>query len=96
MRLLLIDTMIVTGFLFTPNIPFMKKTKRIAPFFGLQDRMPGKSRHSSFCSHIWINMFYQLYLLFFWASSTVYYPHGGPVAYAPNANFPRLCLCWRV
>jgi hypothetical protein len=28
------------AFLFTPNIPFMSKPKRRAPFFGLQDRMP--------------------------------------------------------
>ena len=28
------------AFLFTPNIPFMSKPKRKAPFFGLQDRMP--------------------------------------------------------
>lgn len=28
------------GFLFTPNIPFIKKTKQTAPFFGLNDSMP--------------------------------------------------------
>ncbi|KAK6610332.1 purine permease [Botrytis cinerea] len=28
------------AFLFKPNLPFMKKSKRRAPFFGLQDRMP--------------------------------------------------------
>jgi len=28
------------GFLFKPNLPFMKKSKQRAPFFGLQDRMP--------------------------------------------------------
>ncbi|MCJ1426504.1 hypothetical protein MMC29_004407 [Sticta canariensis] len=28
------------GFLFKPNLPFMKKAKRAAPFFGLHDRMP--------------------------------------------------------
>lgn len=28
------------GFLFTPNIPFLKKQRRAAPFFGLHDRMP--------------------------------------------------------
>ena len=28
------------GFLFKPNLPFMKKTRRAAPFFGLNDRMP--------------------------------------------------------
>lgn len=28
------------GFLFRPNIPFMKKERRAAPFFGLNDRMP--------------------------------------------------------
>ncbi|KAJ4985918.1 uracil-xanthine permease [Stagonosporopsis vannaccii] len=28
------------GFLFKPNLPFMKKTRRAAPFFGLHDRMP--------------------------------------------------------
>lgn len=28
------------AFLFTPNIPFMKKQKRAAPFFGLNDKMP--------------------------------------------------------
>ncbi|KAG0649243.1 Purine permease [Hyphodiscus hymeniophilus] len=28
------------AFLFKPNLPFMKKSKRQAPFFGLQDRMP--------------------------------------------------------
>jgi len=28
------------GFLFTPNLPFMKKQRRAAPFFGLHDRMP--------------------------------------------------------
>jgi hypothetical protein len=28
------------AFLFTPNIPFVSKPKRNAPFFGLQDRMP--------------------------------------------------------
>jgi xanthine/uracil permease len=27
-------------FLFTPNIPFMKKKRRASPFFGLNDRMP--------------------------------------------------------
>ncbi|RDL33623.1 Uncharacterized protein BP5553_07991 [Venustampulla echinocandica] len=27
-------------FLFKPNLPFMKKSKRRAPFFGLHDRMP--------------------------------------------------------
>ncbi|KAF1948844.1 purine permease [Byssothecium circinans] len=28
------------GFLFRPNLPFMKKSLRAAPFFGLHDRMP--------------------------------------------------------
>jgi len=28
------------AFLFTPNIPFMKRPRRAAPFFGLDDRMP--------------------------------------------------------
>ncbi|KAF4631878.1 hypothetical protein G7Y89_g6255 [Cudoniella acicularis] len=28
------------GFLFKPNLPFMRKSKQRAPFFGLQDRMP--------------------------------------------------------
>ncbi|PSS25624.1 hypothetical protein M430DRAFT_25401 [Amorphotheca resinae ATCC 22711] len=28
------------AFLFKPNLPFMKKSKQQAPFFGLQDRMP--------------------------------------------------------
>ncbi|KAF2999746.1 hypothetical protein E8E13_004731 [Curvularia kusanoi] len=28
------------AFLFKPNLPFMKKTRRAAPFFGLHDRMP--------------------------------------------------------
>ncbi|MCJ1464280.1 hypothetical protein MMC07_002893 [Pseudocyphellaria aurata] len=28
------------GFLFKPNLPFMKKARRAAPFFGLNDRMP--------------------------------------------------------
>ncbi|TGO58018.1 hypothetical protein BOTNAR_0189g00200 [Botryotinia narcissicola] len=28
------------AFLFKPNLPFMKKSKKRAPFFGLQDRMP--------------------------------------------------------
>jgi len=28
------------GFLFRPNLPFMKKERRAAPFFGLNDRMP--------------------------------------------------------
>ncbi|KAG9247788.1 permease family-domain-containing protein, partial [Calycina marina] len=28
------------AFLFTPQLPFMKKTTQRAPFFGLQDRMP--------------------------------------------------------
>jgi uric acid-xanthine permease len=28
------------AFLFMPNIPFMKKDPRAAPFFGLNDRMP--------------------------------------------------------
>ena len=28
------------AFLFRPNLPFMKKTKRAAPFFGLNDSMP--------------------------------------------------------
>ena len=28
------------GFLFTPNIPFMKKQRRAAPFFGLNEKMP--------------------------------------------------------
>jgi NCS2 family nucleobase:cation symporter-2 len=28
------------AFLFTPNIPFVSRPKRRAPFFGLQDRMP--------------------------------------------------------
>ncbi|KAJ8071827.1 hypothetical protein OCU04_002140 [Sclerotinia nivalis] len=28
------------AFLFKPNLPFMKKSTRRAPFFGLQDRMP--------------------------------------------------------
>ncbi|KAK2783774.1 hypothetical protein FQN52_009518 [Onygenales sp. PD_12] len=28
------------AFLFRPNLPFMKKTRRASPFFGLDDRMP--------------------------------------------------------
>ncbi|KAK5138880.1 hypothetical protein LTR04_004103, partial [Oleoguttula sp. CCFEE 6159] len=28
------------GFLFKPNLPFMKRERRAAPFFGLNDRMP--------------------------------------------------------
>ena len=28
------------GFLFKPNLPFMKKSRRAAPFFGLHDKMP--------------------------------------------------------
>ncbi|MCJ1303544.1 hypothetical protein MMC08_006354 [Hypocenomyce scalaris] len=28
------------AFLFTPNLPFMKKSRRAAPFFGLHDKMP--------------------------------------------------------
>ncbi len=28
------------AFLFTPNLPFMKRAKRAAPFFGLNDKMP--------------------------------------------------------
>lgn len=28
------------AFLFKPNLPFMKKVRRAAPFFGLHDRMP--------------------------------------------------------
>ncbi len=28
------------AFLFKPNLPFMRKSKRAAPFFGLNDRMP--------------------------------------------------------
>ncbi|PGG99168.1 purine permease [Helicocarpus griseus UAMH5409] len=28
------------AFLFTPNLPFMKRARRAAPFFGLEDRMP--------------------------------------------------------
>jgi len=28
------------AFLFKPNLPFMKKTRRAAPFFGLNDKMP--------------------------------------------------------
>lgn len=28
------------GFLFKPNLPFMKKERRAAPFFGLNDKMP--------------------------------------------------------
>ncbi|KAF2836122.1 Xanthine/uracil permease [Patellaria atrata CBS 101060] len=28
------------GFLFRPNVPFMKKDRRAAPFFGLNDKMP--------------------------------------------------------
>ncbi|KAI0179083.1 Xanthine/uracil permease [Hypoxylon sp. FL1284] len=28
------------GFLLRPNLPFMKKTRQTAPFFGLNDRMP--------------------------------------------------------
>lgn len=28
------------GFLFKPNLPFMKKERRAAPFFGLRDKMP--------------------------------------------------------
>lgn len=28
------------AFLFKPNLPFMKKSKRAAPFFGLNDKMP--------------------------------------------------------
>jgi NCS2 family nucleobase:cation symporter-2 len=27
-------------FLFTPRLPFMKKQKRSAPFFGLEDKIP--------------------------------------------------------
>ncbi|KAL5316361.1 hypothetical protein ACEPPN_015406 [Leptodophora sp. 'Broadleaf-Isolate-01'] len=27
-------------FLFKPNLPFMKRSRRPAPFFGLNDRMP--------------------------------------------------------
>lgn len=28
------------GFLFTPNLPFMKRSAHASPFFGLHDRMP--------------------------------------------------------
>ncbi|KAK7961815.1 nucleobase:cation symporter-2- NCS2 family [Apiospora aurea] len=28
------------GFLFTPNLPFMRRPKQVSPFFGLNDRMP--------------------------------------------------------
>ena len=28
------------AFLFRPNLPFMKKARRAAPFFGLHDKMP--------------------------------------------------------
>lgn len=28
------------AFLFRPNLPFMKKERRAAPFFGLHDRLP--------------------------------------------------------
>ena len=28
------------AFLFTPNLPFMKKSKQAAPFFGLNDKLP--------------------------------------------------------
>jgi uric acid-xanthine permease len=28
------------AFLFRPNIPFLKRTRRAAPFFGLNDKMP--------------------------------------------------------
>jgi hypothetical protein len=28
------------AFLFKPNLPFMKKERRAAPFFGLHDKMP--------------------------------------------------------
>lgn len=28
------------GFLFKPNLPFMKKANQASPFFGLNDRMP--------------------------------------------------------
>jgi NCS2 family nucleobase:cation symporter-2 len=28
------------AFLFKPNLPFMKKSRRAAPFFGLDDKMP--------------------------------------------------------
>lgn len=28
------------GFLFKPNLPFMKHSRKVAPFFGLNDRMP--------------------------------------------------------
>jgi hypothetical protein len=28
------------GFLFKPNLPFMKKTGQASPFFGLNDKMP--------------------------------------------------------
>ena len=28
------------GFLFRPNLPFMKKSKQASPFFGLNDKMP--------------------------------------------------------
>lgn len=28
------------AFLFKPNLPFMKRERRAAPFFGLNDRMP--------------------------------------------------------
>ena len=28
------------AFLFTPNLPFMRRPKRASPFFGLNDRMP--------------------------------------------------------
>lgn len=30
----------IIAFLFTPNLPFMRKSKQRAPFFGLQDSMP--------------------------------------------------------
>jgi hypothetical protein len=28
------------AFLFKPNLPFMKKSNRVSPFFGLNDKMP--------------------------------------------------------
>jgi hypothetical protein len=28
------------AFLFTPNLPFMKRSRRASPFFGLNDKMP--------------------------------------------------------
>lgn len=28
------------GFLFRPNLPFMKKARRSSPFFGLHDKIP--------------------------------------------------------